>query len=80
MVQPGQAEIAFAVDDAHQGKGIGAALLRHLAALARVAGLSEMIADVLPDNIAMLKVLGSSGFGMKTRRDSDATYVVLRLL
>jgi RimJ/RimL family protein N-acetyltransferase len=80
MVQPGQAEIAFAVDDAHQGKGIGAALLRHLAALARVAGLSELIADVLPDNIAMLKVLGSSGFGMKTRRDSDATHVVLWLL
>src|SRR6185369_6908161 len=37
--QPGVAEIAFAVDDAHQGLGIASALIRHLAAIARGAGL-----------------------------------------
>src|SRR5918993_3019363 len=52
VVRPGQAEVAFAVDDAHQGKGLGAALMRHLVALARNAGLSELIADVLPENTA----------------------------
>ena len=77
---PGQAEVAFAVDDAHQGKGIGAALLRHLVALARNAGLSTLIADVLPDNTAMLKVFGTSGLGITTRREPDATHVVLQLL
>ena len=76
---PGQAEVAFAVDDAHQGKGIGAALLRHLVALARNAGLSTLIADVLPDNTAMLKVFGTSGLGITTRREPDATHVVLQL-
>lgn len=79
VVQPGQAEVAFAVDDAHQGQGIGAALLRHLAAIARQAGLKELVADVLPENTAMLKVFSASGLGIRTRREPDATHVVLQL-
>ena len=57
VVQAGQAEAAFAVIDSYQGRGIGAALMRHLAAIARAAGLRELIAEVLPDNAPMLKVL-----------------------
>ena len=38
VVQPGQAEIGFTVLDKYQGQGVGAALLRHLAAIARNAG------------------------------------------
>ena len=38
VVQPGQAELAFAVVDEYQGQRIGAALLRHLVAIARAAG------------------------------------------
>jgi RimJ/RimL family protein N-acetyltransferase len=79
VVQPDRAEVAFAVDDAHQGKGVGTALLRHLVALARQAELTELIADVLPDNTAMLKVFGASGLGITTRQEPDATHVVLRL-
>jgi GNAT superfamily N-acetyltransferase len=79
VVQPGQAELAFAVDDAHQGQGIGAALMRHLATLARQAGLKELIADVLPENGAMLKVFETSGLGISASREPDATHVVLRL-
>jgi RimJ/RimL family protein N-acetyltransferase len=75
----GQAEIAFAVDDAHQGQGIGTALMRHLIVLARRAGLKELIADVLPDNAAMLKVFETSGLQIRTRREPDAIHVVLRL-
>ncbi|MBB3018757.1 GNAT superfamily N-acetyltransferase [Microvirga lupini] len=76
---PGQAEVAFAVDDGHQGKGIGAVLLRHLVSLARNAGLSALTADVLPNNTAMLKVFGTSGLGITTRREPDATHIVLQL-
>jgi GNAT superfamily N-acetyltransferase len=79
VVQPGQAELAFAVDDAHQGQGIGSALMRHLAILASQAGLKELVADVLPENGAMLKVLETSGFGTTVKREPDATHVVLRL-
>nr|WP_247654570.1 GNAT family N-acetyltransferase [Microvirga sp. HBU67558] len=79
VAQPGQAEVAFAVDDAHQGKGIGTALMRHLATLARDAGLTELVAEVLPENTAMLKVFETSGLGIGTRREPDATHVVLQL-
>jgi RimJ/RimL family protein N-acetyltransferase len=79
VVQPGQAEVAFAVDDRHQGQGIGAALMRHLAAIAHQAGLKELIADVLPENTAMLKVFERSGLEIVIRRDPDASHVVLRL-
>jgi GNAT superfamily N-acetyltransferase len=79
VVGAGVAEVAFVVDDAHQGQGIGAALLRHLAALARQAGLKELIAEVLPENAAMLKVFETSGLGTTTRREPDVIHVTLQL-
>ena len=50
VVQPGQAEVAFIVVDEYQGRGIGRALMRHLASIARVAGLQTLIAEVQPEN------------------------------
>ncbi len=79
VVQPGKAEVAFAVVDQYQGQGIGAALMRHLAAIARGAGLEELIAEVLPDNIPMLKVFEKSGFRLSTKREPQVVHVVLRL-
>lgn len=79
VVQPGTAELAFAVVDQYQGQGIGAALLNHLIAIARDAGLGELIADVLPANTSMLKVFRKSGLPMSTRRESGAVRVTLRL-
>lgn len=77
--QPGVAEVAFAVVDEYQGHGIGAALLRHLAIIAREAGLTEFTAEVLPDNTAMLKVFEKSGLKPVVKRGADATHVTLRL-
>jgi RimJ/RimL family protein N-acetyltransferase len=79
VVQSGQAEVAFAVDDAHQGQGIGTAMMRHLGAIARNAGLKELVADVLPENTAMLKIFRASGLGIRTGQEPDATHVVLQL-
>jgi GNAT superfamily N-acetyltransferase len=79
VVQRGEAEVAFAVDDPHQGHGIGTALMRHLVTMARQAGLKELIADVLPDNTAMLEVFETSGLGIRTQRKADAIHVVLQL-
>src|SRR6516162_7450322 len=53
MVQPGQAEMAFTVIDAYQGKGIGSVLMRHLIAIARDGELKELIAEVLPENVPL---------------------------
>jgi GNAT superfamily N-acetyltransferase len=75
---PGKAEVAFTVIDPYQGQGIGAALLRHLAGIARGAGLRELIAEVLPGNNAMLKVFAKSGFPISTKGASDVVHVALR--
>jgi RimJ/RimL family protein N-acetyltransferase len=69
VTQPGRAELAFVVVDAYQGKGIATALMRHLLAIARDAGLKELTAEVLPENAAMLKVFG--GFGFRSRAGGD---------
>jgi RimJ/RimL family protein N-acetyltransferase len=79
VTEPGKAEVAFVVVDGYQGQGIGAALMRHLAAIARAAGLEELIAEVLPDNIAMLKVFEKSGLAITTKRNSGVIHVALQL-
>ena len=56
------AEIAFAIADAHQSRGIGSILAGELAADARAAGITELVATVCGDNprvLALLKRLGS---------------------
>jgi RimJ/RimL family protein N-acetyltransferase len=79
VVRPGQAEVAFAIVDEYQGQGIGAALMRHLAAIARRAGLETLIAEVLPDNIPMLKVFERSGLSACTKHEGGVVHVTLRL-
>jgi RimJ/RimL family protein N-acetyltransferase len=79
VVKPGQAEVAFAVVDAYQGQGLGTLLIRHLAKLARAAGLRQLIAEVLPDNASMLKVFEKSGLRASTRREPQVVHVALDL-
>jgi GNAT superfamily N-acetyltransferase len=77
--RPGTAEVAFAVIDNYQGQGLGAALMRHLALLARNAGLQHFTAEVLPENIPMLKVFEKSGLKVATKRESGAVHVAIDL-
>jgi RimJ/RimL family protein N-acetyltransferase len=79
VVQPGQAEIAFAIVDEYQGQGLGAALMRHLGLLARDAGLQELVADVLQDNVAMQKVFKNTGFPQSTERGTGVVHITMRL-
>jgi GNAT superfamily N-acetyltransferase len=80
VVEPGKAEIAFALIDGYQAMGIGSALMRHLAAIAREAGLRELVAEVLSDNLPMLSVFERSGLTMSTRREGAVVHVALRCL
>jgi RimJ/RimL family protein N-acetyltransferase len=80
VVRQGQAEVAFTVVDAYQGKGLGAALMKHLVAIARAAGLRELIAEVLAENAPMLKVFERSGLPMRTTRQSNVVHVILQLM
>ena len=79
VVQPGVAELAFVVIDDYQGRGLGAKLLRDLAGIAREAGLRELVAEVLPDNHAMLSVFRKCGLAIETRRDRGTVHVTLKL-
>ena len=79
VVQPGTAEVAFAVVDEFQGQGIGTTLMRHLTLLARKAGLKEFIAEFLPENNAMLKVFEKSGLNVLTTRDAGVVRVRLQI-
>src|SRR5262249_26336303 len=79
VVEPRQAEVALTVLDDYQGQGVGAALLRHLIAIARSAGIGELIAHVLPDNTAMLKVFERSGAKYTAKRQSQTIYTKLEL-
>jgi ribosomal protein S18 acetylase RimI-like enzyme len=79
VVQPGKAEVAFVVVDQYQGLGIGAALMRHLATIARAAGLEELIAEVLADNTSMLKVFQKSGLRIDTTHEAGVVHVALQL-
>lgn len=62
-----EAEVAFAVADAHQGRGIATLLLEYLAAYAADNGITRFSADTLLDNRSMLDVFSAAGF----RRESQ---------
>jgi ribosomal protein S18 acetylase RimI-like enzyme len=55
------AEIAFAVADEHQNRGIGSVLAAELAADARAAGISQLVATVCGDNPRIVALLGRLG-------------------
>lgn len=77
VAEPGIAEVAFTVIDAFQGKGVGSALMRHLILLARRASLKQLVADVLPENSAMINVLKKSGLPTTITRTKGVIHVRL---
>jgi GNAT superfamily N-acetyltransferase len=74
-----QAEMAFTVRDDFQGLGIAGRLLEHLVRIARDQGIAELIADVLPQNTAMLRVFARSGLPMTQSRADGVVHVKLAL-
>ena len=59
---PSAAEVAFAVSDEEQGRGIGTRLLEQLALRAGGLGITRFVADVLAENSEMLVVFADAGF------------------
>ncbi|MFI1705594.1 bifunctional acetate--CoA ligase family protein/GNAT family N-acetyltransferase [Streptomyces griseoruber] len=57
-----EAEVAFLVQDAHQGRGVASALLEHIAAVARERDIRRFAAEVLPANNKMIKVFTDAGY------------------
>jgi ribosomal protein S18 acetylase RimI-like enzyme len=67
------------VVDRCQGKGLGSILMRHLISIARRAGLRELVAEVLPENRPMLKVLEKCGLKLGMKREGQVVSASLQL-
>jgi acyl-CoA synthetase (NDP forming)/RimJ/RimL family protein N-acetyltransferase len=70
LEDPKEAEVAFNIADAHQGRGMGSILLEHLSAAARENGIHRFSAEVLPENRKMLMVFSDAGYDV-TRHFDD---------
>jgi len=67
------AEVAFAVRDSYQGKGIGTELLSYLTYLGKRSGLLGFTAEVLQENQKMLNLFEKMGLDIE-RKSSEGTY------
>lgn len=76
---PDRAEVAIAVADAVQGRGIGTRMLERLAAIARDHGLAAFEAELGGSHDAMLRVLADSGFDVGRHRDAGVLNVEISL-
>ena len=65
------AEVAFLVEDRHQGLGIGSHLLQHLTVYARLKGVTAFEAYVMADNHGMMRLFRGSGYRMSRTMDSN---------
>jgi len=63
-VGPETAELAFEVVDAHQGRGLGTALLDALTTVAMVSGVRRIKASVQPDNHRSRHLLTKVGLAL----------------
>ncbi len=68
-VGEGEAEVAFLVEDKHQGRGIGQLLLEHLAQAGRERGIERFVAEVLPDNHPMIRTFKDAGYQVRSQYD-----------
>jgi GNAT superfamily N-acetyltransferase len=75
---PVAAEVAIAVDDGWQGRGVGRRLMRQLAERARDEGITRMLAYVGVDNGPVLGWLGRAG-GVAVARDGEAILFAIPL-
>jgi len=73
------AEIAFAVEEDFQRRGIASRLLQQLADIARANGVPQFEADVLAENRSMLSVLRHSGLPMRESQREGVVHATLFL-
>ncbi len=61
---PDSREFALVVDDAWQGEGLGATLLRSLTRHAQRQGVRHLVGEVLRDNAVMIELAQRSGYAL----------------
>jgi GNAT superfamily N-acetyltransferase len=71
------AELAMAVRDDWQGKGMGSLLFRQLVVAAKAAKLRGIEAYVQPDNARMMKLLHESGLDAESHQEEGLVRVTI---
>jgi acetyl coenzyme A synthetase (ADP forming)-like protein len=79
-MEDGRAEISLSVTDEFQGRGIGSILLGQLAQEAARQQITTFVAEVLPENHAMVNVFRASGFTVSIRATPGAIEVEFPIL
>ncbi|MFE7133895.1 GNAT family N-acetyltransferase [Streptomyces sp. NPDC057638] len=74
-----ETEVALLVEDAWQGRGVGAELLRRLAGLAREAGCRSVYAVTQPTNPAMVAAMRGLGLPLEYQLEEGTLVVTARL-
>jgi acetyltransferase len=74
------AEFAILISDPFQNSGLGTEFLGKLIQVARDEKLSRIIADILPENLGMMRVCEKSGFRLFRDPDDPVVKAELRLV
>ncbi len=74
------AEVAVAIADAWQGRGLGSLLIRRIACSAIAAGVTRLTGDVLASNHAMLQLARRAGFEVTLNPDHPELMRILKCL
>lgn len=75
--EPLRAELGIIVEDAHHNRGVGTALLRHLLRIAHAKGITQIVAEVLPQNTKMLELVAGSGVPVHQRLEDGTIHLTV---
>ncbi len=75
VIEKGEAEVAFLVEDEHQGRGIAQLLLEHLAQAGRERGVDKFVAEILPENNKMIQVFRDAGYKVAGAYDEGVMHL-----
>ncbi len=73
------AELAVLITDEYQGRGLGTELTKRLVEIARTEKMERVIAEILPENIHMLRVCRELGFRMEQLPDHGGIHAVYQV-
>ncbi len=79
-IEGGRAEISLSVTDEFQGRGVGSILLGQMAQEAARQEITTFVAEVLPENHAMINVFRGSGFTVSIRATPGSIEVEFPIL
>jgi len=79
MIRPGKAEVAFLVQDQHQGRGAAQLLLEHLAQAGRENGVGLFVAEVLAENRRMVQVFREQGYKVTGNFEEGVLHLEFRI-